>query len=89
MKLFNVITIHDIYVLAEDHDDARATADTVIRGGEQPVYEQVAYEINTEKGIREDWREQAPWVSEKYPDYAPEGGETVLQAFQRIYTKRG
>lgn len=88
MKLFNVITVHDIYVLATDHDDARAAANVVIATGDQAPYDQVAYEINDEKKIRNDWRGEPPWVSENLPDYNPKETESCAQAFARIYSKR-
>ena len=88
MKLFNVITIQDIYVLAKDHDDAREAANNVIKNCDQKPYEQVAYEIGKERDIRAQWRDEVPWVSESLPDYNPDPVETCLEAFTRLYSKR-
>lgn len=88
MKLFNVITVHDIYVLALDHDDAREAANNVLKTGDQAPYDQVAYDVTDEKKIRTEWKDQSPWVSENLTDYNPPEAETCLQAFMRIYTKR-
>ena len=88
MKLFNVITIQDFYVLAADHDDARAVANNVIKEGEQRPYDQVAYEVNKERMIRDQWRGEPPWVSNNV-EYNPPEAETCEEVFQRLYSKRG
>lgn len=88
MKLFNVITLHDFFVLAVDHDDARATADEIIRSGEQAVYDQVAYETTKEREIREQWKTKPPWVSASIVDYDPIESDTCLVLHGKIYSRR-
>lgn len=87
MKLFNVITVQDFYVLAADHDDARAVADNVIKAGDQRPYDQVAYEVTDERKLREQWKSDTPWVSSNV-DYNPEQPETCAELFARLYAKR-
>lgn len=86
VRLFNVLTHWNFYVLAKDHADAREAASTIILGGQQPPFEQVAYETRRERDVQQAWHEQAPWCSASIPEQ-PE--ETTLQAFQRLYMRRG
>ena len=88
MRLFSVITIHDFAVLATDETDARATATSVIRAGEQRVYEQVAYEVTKERNLRTELHDDTPWVSANLPEYNPTEAETCIQLFTKLYSKR-
>lgn len=87
IRLFNVIVFYEVFVLAKDHDDARAAVGAVIRSGDQPPYEQVAYEIRHERDMTSRWKEELPWVSESV-NYDPPQPETCTEVFLRLYTKR-
>lgn len=88
VRLFTVMTMFEFPVLAKDHDDARAASLAVIRSGEQPPYEHIAYETRQERDIRERWKNEPPWVSESI-EYDPPEAETTTEVFLRLYTKRG
>ena len=88
VRLFTVMTMFEFPVLAKDHNDARAASFAVIRSGEQPPYEHIAYETRQERDIRERWKNEPPWVSESV-EYDPPEAETTTEVFLRLYTKRG
>jgi hypothetical protein len=92
MKLFNVVTVWDIYVTAETGEAARACALEWIRHPEEPIdpSESVALEAREERNVRAAWRDQKPLVGSDISDDDFENhvkGNTTIQVFKKIYTK--
>lgn len=97
MKLWTVITMFDVMVVAEDADDAKAAMVKLLHNfnPNEPDKmlrpEIVATEASKKHSIRRSWEKVSPLVSGGVPDddYERIKGKTTVEIFQHIYTKRG
>jgi predicted NAD-dependent protein-ADP-ribosyltransferase YbiA (DUF1768 family) len=90
MKLFNVVIIHDVFVVGDNPEKAREAVLAAIREGTSPT-EMTALEARSESNIRQSWREQKPYVAADISDADFEKvvkGHTTIEMFKQIYTKQ-
>ena len=93
MKLFNVIMIHDVYVVAESPEDARATLAAFVkeqaRLDDLKLNESTALEARSENNVRESWRKERPLVGNSVSDadFAKLKGKGTAEIYKMIYTK--
>lgn len=89
MKVWNVIVVHDVYAIAETPESARAAIIAAIASGEIELTEQNAIPVNAERGLRESWREQKPFVGDDVSDadFETLKGKTTLEIFKMINEK--
>ncbi len=89
MKVFNTIVIYDDYVIAENHEDARAAVLAAIAEGDPPT-EQTALEARSENNIRESWRDKKPLVGAAVSDedFAKCKGKTTAQIYKDLYASK-
>lgn len=88
-KVFNTIVIFDGYVVAENHEDARAAMIAAIKEGDEPS-ESTALEARSDNNIRESWREKKPLVGAAVSDedFEKIKGKTTLKIYQEIYASK-
>lgn len=88
-KVFNTIVIYDVYVVAENHEDARAAAIAAIAEGDPPT-EQTALEARNENNIRESWRDKKPLVGSAVSDgdFEKCKGKTTLEIYRDLYASK-
>jgi hypothetical protein len=89
MKVFNVVAMWDVYVIAEEHATAREAFMQLIN--ELPPSEFKANETRLSQTIRPAWHEQKPLVATDVSedDFQAIRGKTTLDIFNHIYSKRG
>ena len=90
MKLYNVIHVWDVYVVAESEDAALEAAHKAILAAEdpQPYEECTAIEIRDQKGLRERWLNAKPIVGDDVADddFAKLKGKTTAQVFDLLHS---
>lgn len=88
MKVFNVIAIWDVYVVAESSEDARKALLAAMVDGQDPS-EIVGTEVTREASIRTSWVEQKPFVGDEVSlaDFNAIKGKTTGEIFKQLYTK--
>lgn len=91
LKLFNVITIWDVYVVAKDEEAAKEVVRQWAQSGELPPSSEAVLETRENRQIRGEWLDQKPLIGNDLSDeeFASLKGKTTLQAFERFYSKRG
>lgn len=89
MKLFNAIVGWDVYVCAENEEDARAAVKTFIMEGLASSYEN-AIEAREARHVRAAWTDQSPLVGAAVSDQDFESvkGKTTMQVQEMLYTKQ-
>lgn len=90
MKLYNVVIIHDVFVVGNDPEKAREAVLAAIREGATPS-EMTALEARTEGNICQSWREQKPFVAADISDDDFEKkikGHTTIELWKSLYTKQ-
>lgn len=89
MKLFNVIVIYDVYVVAESGEAAQAAILDVINSSDLKPSETVGFEVTREQAIRARWRDEKPFVAADISgaDFAKLKGKTTVETFTDLYTK--
>jgi hypothetical protein len=88
MKLYNVIAVWDVYVVAESSEDARKALLAAIAGSQEPS-EIVGTEVTREASIRTSWVEQKPFVGDEVSlaDFNTLKGKATGEIFKQLYTK--
>lgn len=93
MRIFNVIMIHDMYVVAESNTDAveavRAFITEQAGTGDVKPTEQTALESRSANNIRESWRKERPLVGPGVSDadFETLKGKTTSEIWDMIYSK--
>lgn len=91
MKLYNVITVFDVYAVAESEEEARLAVLGAIRAADEPldVSESTALESREDKNVRTAWRDQRPLVGNDVSDddFAKLKGKTTSEAHAMLYKK--
>jgi hypothetical protein len=87
VRIFNAIAIHDVYVVAETPEDARAALALYVKEADSKPTELTALEARSENNIRESWREERPLVGASISDadFAKLKGKNVVDAYKMIY----
>ncbi len=89
MKLFNVIILWDVQVVAESEDAARDAVKEFIEQGELPASEAKAFESKETYNIRHAWQDQRPLVAGDVSDQDFERckGKTAIEVQDMIYRR--
>lgn len=84
MKLWNVITTYDVYILAATEEEAVATAKRLIERSTPPS-ERVAIEARYARHIRRTWLDQQPFVADAVTDAEATALGTTQEAWAQLY----
>jgi hypothetical protein len=85
MKLYNCVLQFDVYIVANNAQEAIDACTGIIQRGEPPT-DKVTYDIRTLRDIRVDWRDQQPFVAPSVTDeqYAPLADLTTESVFNAL-----
>lgn len=89
MKLWNIIKTWDVYVLAENEEEALKSVAVHIRQEGLRASEEVAIETREERNIRAAWRDEKPMVADDIndADFTRAKGKTTIEVFNMLHVR--
>lgn len=90
LKLYNVITIWDVYVVAESEEAAKACVLGWTKGDELAPSAQTALETREERQVRGEWLNEKPLIAEDISDadFETLKGKSTIDVQVRLYSKK-